>query len=359
MKKIIDKWEWHIENQDLLIPWFAQFHDYIKSSAVKSNAQRDVFIVTSGGQEYYIKYSHPTSLLQKSRSMVMSKSAAEFNSSKLLEQCGIPTPKALGWGKKGSESMLITKAVTDAVNARKFWFSVAVNSPEKQEQFLATFAVFLKKFLNAGLYHPDFHSGNLLVSDKNGDISFILIDPYGIVEMPYANKAKIFEMLCVIGAFRGEINDTKGATLIKKIFPDHTEMQCIETWQKIIISESRKTIRLWEKRQGRILTDPRYSQVFEQGGKKIRIRKSLAGELVIDLTAALQNNHHQFNIQELSTQQSEAKWLESFRKEFHRLPQLLPLAWIQSSGSRDIIIFEKDHISELSKTEIEQRQQLV
>lgn len=357
MKKIIDNWEWQIEVPELLEPWFPRFYEYVKTHSVKSNAQRDVFTVESKGRQYYIKYSHPISLLQKARSIIMPKCAQEFNSSKLLEISGIPTPKTVGWAKKGPESMLMTEAVTDAVNARKYWFAIAVNDSEKRQQFLAKFADFLQKFLNCGLYHPDFHPGNLMVKTEHNDLDFILIDPYGITEMKPLSKNKIFEMLCIVGAFRGEINDSNGTALIKKIFADCSDVKCAETWHKIIIAESKKSIKLWEKRQGKILTELRYSQVFEKDGSTIRIRKTFAGELVMTLDEVLQNKD-QYEIKELEHDQAEKTWISSFQKELHRLPQTLPLAWINPPGSKDIIISEKNQQTQLSKEEIKNRFQL-
>ena len=350
----IDKWEWHIEDTELLNPWFAHFPEHMQNSSIKSNAQRNVFTVEAKGKKYYIKYSHPASLLQKTRSKVSSKSASEFNSAKLLESAGIPTPKVIGWGKRGSKSMLMTEAVENAVNARQFWFSKAVNNPEIQELFLAKFADFMKKFFAAKLYHPDFHPGNLLVSKQNETISFIMIDPYGIIEEP-SIQSKIFEMLCILGAFRGELDDQAGIELIKKIFPDYSDEKCAETWQEILIAETKKAIRLWEKRQGRILTDPRDSQVFEQDGKHIRIRKTFAGELAIDLNSVLEKDETLFKIQELPPEEAEAKWLESYQWALHRLPHKLPLAWIKTPNAPDILIREKEHPTLLGQNEIEKR----
>ena len=358
MKKIIGKWEWHINDTDLLNPWFAQFSDYIKTSSVKSNAQRDVFIVEAKREKYYIKYSHPASLLQKTRSRIQSKSESEFKSANLLETAGIPTPKAIGWGKRGSASMLMTEAVPDAVNARQFWFSKAINNLEIQELFLAKFADFLSKFLHTKLYHPDFHPGNILVCDKDDTISFILIDPYGIVELKPLSHSKKFEMLCIIAAFRGELNDAQGVKLLKKIFPDNTDEQSAETWQQILISETRKASKLWEKRQGRILTDSRDSQVFEQNVKNVRIRKTFAGELSIDLNSALQKNDRKFTRQELTPKEAKEKWIASYKWALHRLPQKMPLAWIKTPGSPDIIISEKEHPTSLSQNEITKRLKL-
>ena len=354
MKKVIDNWEWHIEDPELLEPWFSRFSDYVTTASIKSNAQRDVFTIEAKGQLYYIKYSHPSSFLQKTRSLVMPKCAAEFGSAKLLENAGIPTPRAVGWAKKVPESMLMTEAVTDAVNARKYWFSVALENPEARQTFLAKFAEFLKKFLNAGLYHPDFHPGNLMVKTADNDLSFIMIDPYGITEMNPPSKSRIFEMLCIIGAFRGEINDQDGGALIKQICPDYAVEKCAETWQQIITAESKKSITLWEKRRGRILSDSRYSQVFEQDGQTVRIRKSFAGELVMTPDETPQNND-QYEIQELNHDQAGKIWLESYQKELHRLPQTLPLAWIKKPGSQDIIISEKKMNTQLSNEEIRHR----
>ena len=70
MKTKIDNWEWIIDDPEILEPWFADFKIHSETASIKSNAQRDVFIVESGGKTYYVKYSHPGSFLQKIRSRI-------------------------------------------------------------------------------------------------------------------------------------------------------------------------------------------------------------------------------------------------------------------------------------------------
>ena len=360
MKINIDNWEWEIDDPGILEPWFADFKSHLKTASVKSNAQRDVFIVESGEKKYYVKYSHPSSLLQKTRSKILSKSASEYNSAKLLKAAGVSTPEVVGWGKKGSESMLLFEEIPNTVNARKYWFSIPGDAIDKKERFLADFADFLKKFFNSDLYHPDFHPGNLLVTEKNGSVLFTLIDPYGVVEMKPVTKAKAFEMLCIVGAFRGEITDVRGTAFIQNIFPELDKDNASEQWWKIITAESVKTGKLWEKRKGRILSDSRYSQVFKQDNRKIRIRKSLAENIVMqpDEVLAIDKNNPEYTIIELDPAAAEKLWIKSFRTEFHRLPQALPLAWIQTPSAKDTIISQNEINTVLSTEEIERRTQL-
>jgi hypothetical protein len=182
-----------------------------------------------------------------------------------------------------------------------------------------------------------------MVKTGKDDIKFIIIDPYGIVEKNIS-KIESFTMLSIIGALRGELTEDEGALLIQSIIPKLTRETATEKWLKIIESESKKTVRLWEKRKSRIMTDLRYSQLFNKDELKIRIRKNLAVEQCIELDSVIsiykKTTNDDFQLLELNPQDAEKYWLESFRKEFHRLPQQLPLAWIKKDNEKDILIIE-------------------
>ena len=309
MKTTINNWTWEIEDPGFLEYWFSDFEQYMSENTVKSNSERAVFTIDVEEKKYYVKYSHPTSLLQKTRSKINPKSSAEFNSAKLLEKSGIPTPKVVGWGKKGTESMLVTEEVPDTINAREYWFSIDYSNFQKRKIFLVKFAKFLKKFLDSGLYHPDFHLGNLLISEKNQDIAFTLIDPYGLTKENPLSKKKLFEMLCIIGALRGEINDQTGIEIIKGILPDMDEVTATQQWEEIILAESAKTIKLWDKRQHRILSDLRYSQILGNDDLQIRIRKNFAGNLCLNLDSPTDiiKQQDEYDFQEMSSEEAEKK----------------------------------------------------
>ena len=127
----INGWRWYLEDPALLQPWFDDFKSFISAGKVKSNSERDVFRVESGGKEYFVKYSRPESSLQKVRSRIRPKLASEFASAELLKAAGIPTANVLGWGVSGSESMLITEAVTPSDTLRHYWFALG-GDDEKQ-----------------------------------------------------------------------------------------------------------------------------------------------------------------------------------------------------------------------------------
>lgn len=360
MKTTINNWVWEIEDPGFLEYWFSDYEQYLKENSIKSNPERDVFTIVVEGKIYYVKYSHPTSLLQKTRSKINPKSAAEFNSAKLLEESGVPTPKVMGWGKKGTESMLVTEAVPEAINTRQYWFAIEYRDFAKRKTFLAKFANFLKHFLESGFYHPDFHLGNLLIRENGEKLSFILIDPYGVVDEDPLSEKKKMEMLCIIGALRGEINDQTGIDLVEAIIPEFDEEKAADIWQEILISESMKTMKLWEKRQDRILTDLRYSQLLGNDDLHVRIRKNFAGELCLNLNspADIVNHQDDYDLQEMDAAEAKRAWLKSFQEEFHRIPTKKPLAWVQGPAIKDCLIYETEIKTVLSQEEIDFRTKL-
>lgn len=360
MKTTINNWIWEIDDPGLLEYWFSDFENFRKENSIKSNPEREVFFIIIEGKKYFVKYSHPTSLLQKTRSKINPKSATEFNSSKLLEMSGIPTSKVIGWGKNGTESMLITEAVPESIDARKYWFSIEYRDFARRKTFLAKFTNFLCKFMESGFYHPDFHLGNLLVTGHGGNIKFTLIDPYGVVDEDPLKMKKKLAMLCIIGALRGEINDFTGSDLVKAIIPEFDENKSSEIWQNILISESMKTIKLWEKRQERILSDSRYSQILNNKEMQVRIRKDFAGNSCLDLNspAEIINHQDEYDFKEMDATNAEKEWLLSFQQEFHRIPTKKPLAWVNGPAIRDCLVYEKEIKTVLSQEEIEFRAKL-
>lgn len=360
MKTNINNWEWEIEDPGFLEYWFSDWESLKDNNPVKSNPEREVFIIEVQGRKYYVKYSHPTSLLQKTRAKIIPKAASEFNAAKLLENSGIATARVIGWAKKGSESMLVTEAITGAADARKYWFSIDYHDFERRKVFLNSMTNFLRVFLAAGFYHPDFHLGNLLVTENNNKIKLTLIDPYGLTDVNSLSGKKSFEMLCIIGALRGEINDETGKDLVKVINPELSEEEAAETWQKIIIAESMKTIKLWEKRQDRILSDPRYSQILNEDNMKVRIRKDLAGNPVIHLqsTDEISQYENEYDLKKMTPEEAEKAWLFSFKAEFHRIPEERPIAWITRENQPECLLYEKEKKTVLSQEEIEFRAKL-
>jgi len=377
MKHIkINNWKWNIENPDILNDWFNDFKTYLSSRRVSSNteltqdaagenplcvvkfnAERDVFRFEHNGIGYFAKYAHPASRFQKVRSVISPKLAAEFNSINLLSELNIPVVKVCGWGSCGSESMLITEELRDSQSVRDYWFTVAVKDDKLRSRFLANFADFLKTFFDAGIYHPDFHPGNIMIVRDSQ--KFVLVDPYGVVKMDHNDNRKIFEMLCVIGAFRGEIHDCEGAEFIKKVLGVSSD-KSIEMWLDILKHETTKSEKLWGKRKPKALTDLRNSQLFTKDNCEVRIRKSIVREFIIDPEKISEiDEDKRYVIQGLSHKDAEKEWLDSLYLQIHRIPHKYPVLWFSKTGSDDKLYFEKEMDTILNEEEIKARYRLV
>ncbi len=361
MKIQMEQWEWHLDDPEMLRVWFPNFRDAMADNTVKSNTQRDVFNIEAAGKKYFVKFFHPTSLLQKTRSKILPKALSELNSAKLLEDCGIATPRIAGWGRRGSESMLVSEAVIDAPDARRYWFSSVLHGASGRGEFLAKFAEFLRKFLDSGIYHPDFHLGNILVEGKGESLSFVMIDPYGAVKLPKPRHSFKTRMLCVIGSFRGELPDAEAAALLQKILPEQDPGKALVKWHRILRLETRKTARLWMKRAPRIMSDPRYSRVFPTPDAQLRVRANFAGELCVEPDKALQAfSSDPKNVLEFkSSEKAGNLWKKSYLREFHRLPQQLPIAWIMREDTKDSkILLAKGKDISLPSKDMELREKL-
>lgn len=349
MKLKIDKWEWHLDDPEILRPWFPNFREIMATNTVKANTQRDVFHVETDGGKYFVKFFHPTSLFQKTRSNILPKALSEMTSAKLLSSGGIKTPRIAAWGKKGSESMLVSEAVIDAPDARRYWFSGALSGQAERKKFLDKFSEFLRKFLDSGLYHPDFHLGNILVSGRKENISFVMIDPYGVVRMPRYKIESQLRMLRVIGAFRGELADAEATDLLRLTMHEHDHKKALLKWHRILRVETARTSRLWIKRAPRILTDPRYSRVFPMGDTQVRVRLNFASEPCIGAGEAIHaiTSGSGTVIKFRTHEEAERLWVSSYLREFHRLPQRCPLAWTtrDNSQSCEILLADNDDIT--------------
>ena len=364
MKTIVIKnWKWQITKAEILEDWFDEFEKHIISTNIKSSSERDVFTIKSSGKDYFVKYSHPNGFFQKIRSYFRPKLIKEYKTIHLLRNLNISTPNAVGVGNKGSCSMLITEAVNNAVDLRYFWFTKCCNA-QTRKKLLDIYTIFLKNIINSGLYHPDFHPGNILIKNDDGIFLFYLIDTYGIKQYKKLSKAKIFKMLCILGSKRGELKDSEASQIISKIL-HISEKKGEEYWLKILRSETIKTNKLWEKRKGKLLKTSKYTDYYENENEIIRIRKAMTGSPCIKkeeiFNKEFENNSNFYKKSFDTFDNAKQEWLHSFKLQFHRIPDSYPMAWIQNTkNNTNLFIYEQnDNLNLfLSETEIQKRKEL-
>ncbi len=352
MKSRVNGWQWHLKNPDILEPWFHSWKQIAKKNMIKSSCVRAVFRVETEKAAYYVKYNYPLSLTSKIHSTFIPKSKSEFNSSLLLEEQDISVVEICGWGRRGTESMLITKELEDSVNARTLWFSEERMNPQLKKAFLDSLSDFLRKFMSSGFYHPDFHLGNMMI--RRSDMDFVLVDTHGIEKKKKLRDSQYFRMIRVIGALRGEITDMEAGELILKSLLAKDFASADEIWYRILEAEAAEIEKLWDKREKQIIAGTgKYCKVFKTAeGYGMSIRNSISGQSLVDNKVYLRGKLEEiYEPVELNAAEARAFWLTSFRLQFHRIPHRMPIAWIRKDQNRSILLYCKNNPGAFKKSE--------
>ena len=335
-------WRWMQLTDGILDHWFNDIQNALQEGKVKSSAERDVFKIKFNSQNYFVKYSHPSTFIQKFRAYLSPKLIKEFHSIKLLQKYDIPTPLPVAAGFKGSKSILITEAVEETADVRTFWFSNYSDSLIR-DKFITDYTIFLKNFFKTNLFHPDFHPGNILVKKDNGKYNFYLIDTYGIKRYKKLSENKLFQMLTILGAMRGELSDREASEIIGNI-TGYPLGEASELWLKIQINETVKTEKLWEKRKLKVFNNSKYTIKTEMSECTVLIRKDLTGTPCIDIQQ-LKNlqtsdgSDNSIKVDQIPSQEAELIWSNSFKMEFYRIPVEKPVALIQYHNSKNNKLF--------------------
>ena len=352
IKLIYNGWEWHLKDPAILDSWFHSWKQIAKKSMIKSSRVRAVFKVVTGKIVYYVKYNYPVSLTSKIHSSFIPKSRSEFYSSQLLEMQGVPVVEICGWGRRGTESMLITRELADSVNARTFWFSEELTNARLKNAFLNSFSIFLRNFMASGFYHPDFHIGNLMI--RKSDMDFVLVDTHGIELKKKLGDAQYFKMIRVIGALRGEITDREAGELILKSRLAKDFVAADALWYSILEAEAAEIGKLWEKRKKQIISGTgTYCKVFKSAeGHGMSIRNSVSGQSLVDNKVYIQGRLEEaYHPVYLNAAEAKELWLTSFLLQFHRIPHKMPIAWIRKDQNRSVLLYRRNNPAFIRKSE--------
>lgn len=341
----MDGWTWHVSDPGKITSWFGDRERLRRECAVKGSDLRDVFRVEIGGVGHYVKYHHPDSLFQQMRSGLAPKAKNEFATARRLAALGLPVATPVGWGSRGSRSMLLTQEVPQAVPAREYWFGTAERNATLRKHFLDAFADLLQQMLAARIHHPDLHLGNLLVTANRKECRFTLVDVYGVTVGKPLDDEERFAMLRIVGALRGELHRGEAIEFFRLHKLAVSYQAADELWQRILVAEARQMERLWPKRRRQILAgNPKYVHTLDILGREWHIRQGLNGQLAISPTDAEETDwlHPEYEIRRLSPEAAEALWLASFRLGFHRIHHPQVLAWIAADeGDEDILLLER------------------
>lgn len=175
MKNVtIDDWDWCIDDESRLKPWFRNYREVEEKFAVKSDETTHVFHVQdSSNRSYYVKHITPNSIREHLLAFFSSKARNIYESSQLLRNEGIPGAQYPGWGKNGTESMIISEEIADAEPALEYWFHTAAQDSTKHREFISRLADLTANCAAASVIIPGITLDNILVR-KDGSAMFIV-----------------------------------------------------------------------------------------------------------------------------------------------------------------------------------------
>jgi len=337
----IDGWTLYLREPEGFRKWVPIRSELMKKYTIKRNSLRTVFTVPKehAGHKLYVKLEKARGFLKAVKCFCKSKAEKEFMAAELLEEKNIASVKYAGWGRRLSENMVISEEYEGAENARSYWFENH-DSNERRIKFLHSLAQYIYKFMQSSLQHPDFHIGNLLYHEEKN--IFIMVDVYGVTPLRSASDDAIFNMRRIIGAFRGEISIDEAISLIIESKMEKTQEAALKLWEKIVAAENDEMEKLWPKRREQILSGKsKYCVKSTHGGKEYFIRYSMSGKpLLCNSDIEFKGFEKLPSSGALSRDKSEKIWLDSFRKEFARIPQAeIPVLWEKSDDGASDRIF--------------------
>ena len=175
MKNVsIDDWDWCIDDESRLDPWFRIYREVEEKFTVKSDDTTRVFHVQDSMQRnYYVKHITPNSIREHLIAFFSSKAKNTFESSQLLKSEGIPSAEYPAWAKNGTESMILSLEIPDTVPALEYWFKTAAQDSARHREFLSVLADLIANCAASSIIIPQISLDNILVR-KDGSAMFII-----------------------------------------------------------------------------------------------------------------------------------------------------------------------------------------
>ncbi|MEA2012860.1 MAG: lipopolysaccharide kinase InaA family protein [Verrucomicrobiota bacterium] len=201
---------WHSFSEDIVKEVFA---DSAKKKIVKKNRMRTVSLINN---RFYLKHDNSYGIRSYLKAFFRNKVKNEFDSYLLLRENNIPTVEYIGWGNHGFEGYLLTKAFEGALEVQAAW--QMKDTVEQQQIFLHKLTSIICNMIFTNIFHPDLHLGNLLVSQKNKELSFKLVDLYGIKKVVSLSKNQKLQMIsCLFPFFQTIASRKLKKTVMEKI----------------------------------------------------------------------------------------------------------------------------------------------
>ena len=164
MKNVtIDDWDWCIDDETRLEPWFRIYREVEEKFTVKADEMTRVFRVQdSSNRSYMVKHIMPNSIREHLIAFFTSKARNIYESSLILRQAGIPCVEYCGWAKDGTDSMLLSVEIPGTVSALEYWFRICAQDSARRQAFVTSLASLVSDCVVSSIIIPELTLENFL-----------------------------------------------------------------------------------------------------------------------------------------------------------------------------------------------------
>ena len=342
----VDEWDWIIDDPARLEPWFSIREDAEEKFLLYRDGCLAAFkTADTSGRSYYVHHETPDSFAKHVKALFGSKAKDLYSSAEILKAHNIPSVQYPGWGKCGTESMIISEEVPDAVNALEYWFSIVPHNHVLRLEFLSKLSELIGTLCNNTLVLRDFSLRNILV--RNNGSEMLIVDASHVEERENAlSREEKLLLLRPFAEMRGELSadDATIAILDSGVVTDSQEAS--ELWDEVVDAQEEYINNdLWPQIEAHLLSEAPtlfYRCIPMEGGMKY-VRNSLWYK-----ERPLPDDTNSY-AEELPEEEAKKIWLNAIKAQLTRDPvSREPLVWEHYEDDRkDIIRYDAETVAEV------------
>jgi len=319
------KWRWSFCSE---AAWrdLAPFPEKITedSELVKANGVRTVF--RRGA--YYIKVELPKPMFSMGfwTGLLHSKTKREFLAASALKAAGIPVVEPVGYGFGPGSSALVTRALDGAETAGDYYYRNFVKEAKSPDRFLKGWSAFVRRILDSGFLHPDFHNGNILYAPETE--RFALVDVYGVSRPAGGPRGKKLEaMRRIVFEMRRPLSVESLAALAA----DCGIPKAGDFVERGLKAEAKTLLKNWPKRKAQILAGyGKFIKKVDFEGRQLWLPLDIAKE---PAASAGELNRGAFEALKGDAEELKKTLLSAFLCQFAGVPHRRIFAYDPSEGA--------------------------
>jgi len=229
----------------------------------------------------YLKEYHLPTFFESIKTLFFSPAEREWCAAQKVTQRNVPTFTPLAVGKFRrfgllKKNYLISKSIDNAKSLKEYthdyYLSQAISDAFERRRVTIALAKFVKDLHQKGIFHQDFHWGNILIEKaKQGALHFYLMDLHRVkLKSKLTNRQKIRNLSSLNTGFYHKSRRTERLRFLKAYAEENKrwESHCPRFARLIEKMTEQMVIKLWYKRDKRCMKKNKHFAPFKSGTYK-------------------------------------------------------------------------------------------